>query len=107
MGSLSWISNPAPFSLSAKAVLMPANADLEICTRFYFVDFFPVWLKVSTWLNTTDLDCDSLAKGGPLMELLFTESHSYSEEEVSLCSKNKCGSLKHPAFLSFSSSQMG
>lgn len=26
---------------------------------------------------------------------LFIESHSYSEEEISFCSKNKFGSLKH------------
>lgn len=64
----------------------------------FFFFFFPsLWLKAGVWLELAGCWAEAFLAGAVPVEfilLLFTESHSYSKEEISFCSKNKFESLK-------------
>lgn len=95
------VSNRAPFysqKLSTgEALLALAHANLGMWTKcFHFVGFSSVTgsrllAEISrlglrfTWQGRSA--CGVLTPG--------SESHSYSEEEISFCSENKSGSLEH------------
>lgn len=75
----------------------PASEMWAKCFHFV-VFFFPsLWLKAGIWLELAGCWTEALLAGVVPVEfilLLFTESHSYSKEEISFCSKNKFESLK-------------
>lgn len=75
----------------------PASEMWAKCFHFVFFFFPSLWLKAGVWLELAGCWAEALLAGVVPVEfilLLFTESHSYSKEEISFCSKNKFESLK-------------